>query len=117
MAASEPKQDGGGKSLMEELRESARDAAQIVDPPESVKSSQVGSGDSNNMQSEPQREANSIRSKLIREREFWDLFTTLNNCVWFSKTAYTQCTDKSPGDRTQAWMDDLTVDFLFFRQS
>lgn len=71
MAASEPKQDGGGKSLMEELRESGRDAAQIVDPPAPVKSIQAGSGDSKNMHSEVQREANSIRSKLIREREFF----------------------------------------------
>lgn len=70
MAASEPKQVGGGKSLLEELQESALSAAPIIDLPAPVKSNEDGSGESNIVGLQPPREANSIRSKLLREREF-----------------------------------------------
>ena len=70
MAATEPKQEGGGKSILEELKESAPDAAKELDSPKSVTTSKDGPGDPKNMRLDQQKEANSIRSKLLHEREF-----------------------------------------------
>ncbi|XP_076459398.1 RUN and FYVE domain-containing protein 2-like [Babylonia areolata] len=54
---------------MEELQESAPDTAQILDTPAPEKKGNDGPGEAKNMRLVQQKEANSIRSKLLRERK------------------------------------------------